>query len=60
MIHKKNFRLIVGFIEDDKKIIKEVNRKAVKSAIGIAVFLLLIYLLISFIASTIGWIVDLF
>ena len=57
--HKKNFRLIVGFIEDDKNIIREVNRKAVKSAIGIAVFLLLIYLLISFIASTIRWILDL-
>lgn len=58
--HKKNFKLIVGFVEDDKDIIREVNRKAVKSAIGILIFIGLIYLLITLIANTITWIIDLF
>lgn len=39
----KNYRLIVGFVEDDKEVIHEVNRKAVFTGICILVFCLLIY-----------------
>lgn len=39
----KNYRLIVGFVEDDKEVIHEVNRKAIFTGICIVVFCLLIY-----------------
>ncbi|MTG98270.1 MULTISPECIES: DUF4112 domain-containing protein [Myroides] len=56
----RNMRLIVGFVEDDKEIIKEVNQKAVRSLIGIIVFCLLIYAMIKLIAFIITWISNLF
>ena len=58
--HLKNLRLIVGFVEDDKEIIKEVNRKAVFSALGILLFFGLIYLLLKLVASLLSWIGSLF
>ena len=41
-----NFRLILGFVEDDKNIIREVNGKAVRTAIIIGVFCVIIYFLV--------------
>lgn len=41
--YTKNFRLIVGFVEGDPKIIREVNRKAVLTAVGILLLCVLIY-----------------
>lgn len=45
--YKKNYALIVGFVEDDKEVIREVNRKAVKTAIMIVVVCFIIYWLVS-------------
>lgn len=39
----KNYRLIVGFVEGDKEVIQEVNRKAVLTAVGILVLCVIIY-----------------
>ncbi|WP_304216597.1 hypothetical protein [Phocaeicola plebeius] len=39
----KNYRLIVGFVEGDKEVIQEVNRKAVVTAVGILVLCVIIY-----------------
>lgn len=45
----QNMRLISGFVEDDKEIINDVNKKAVWMAILIVVFCFLIYLLVGLI-----------
>ncbi len=58
--HKKNLKLIVGFVEDDKDVIREVNRKAISSLIGILIFIGLIYYLITLIASIMDWVMNLF
>lgn len=49
--YKKNFRLIVGFVEDDKEVIREVNNKALRTAILIVVICLLIYWLVQLVMS---------
>lgn len=41
--YSKNYRLIVGFVEGDQKVIQEVNRKAVLTAMGILVLCFIIY-----------------
>lgn len=41
----KNWRLIVGFVEDDRKVINEVNKKAILMGFLIVVVSLLIFLL---------------
>lgn len=60
----KNYRLIVGFVEDDKEVIHEVNRKAVFTGICIVVFCLLVYwltkLVIYVTTSVWEWIQGLF
>lgn len=56
----QNCKLIVGFVEDDKDIIHEVNRKAVWTAIMIALFCYLIYLLVSWTIQLMEWIGSLF
>lgn len=56
----QNLRLIVGFVEDDHEIIKEVNKKALRSFIGIVLMLVLIYFMIKLVASLVSWIVNLF
>lgn len=62
--YRKNMRLIVGYVEDDKEIIAEVNRKAIWMAILIIVICLLIYwvviLLKTVITSVYDWIGSLF
>lgn len=58
--HLMNLRLIVGFVEDDKEIIKKVNGQAVKCAFGIAILIGLIYLMFKMVASIVGWIGGLF
>lgn len=44
--YKKNYRLIVGFVEDDKDIISQVNRTAFKATILIAIFCVIIYYMV--------------
>lgn len=60
----KNFNLIKGFVEDDKAIIEEVNRKAVYMAIMIGLLCLLIYWLVGIVinitSAVWGWISGLF
>lgn len=58
--YRKNMRLIVGFVEDDREIIAEVNKKAIRAAISIAIFILLIYWLILFVEYIFGLIGDFF
>lgn len=41
--NKKNLDLITGFVNDDKKVIKEVNEGAVTAVILIGVFIFLLY-----------------
>lgn len=55
----QNSRLIVGFVEDDKEVIEEVNKKAVWMGIMIAVFCFIIYLLIKLAVAIAAWIGDL-
>lgn len=56
----QNLEIITGFVEDDKYVIDEVNRKAVWMAILIALFGYLIYLLYSLLDSIVTWITGLF
>lgn len=56
----KNMKLIVGYINDDKEIIHEVNRKALWSAAFLLLLCYLIYLMFSLIAWVINWITGLF
>lgn len=53
--YSKNLRLITGYIDDDKEIIHEVNKKAVKTAIFIVILCVLIYWLTSLVAGAISW-----
>lgn len=56
----QNSKLIVGFVEDDEDIIHEVNRKAVWTAILIALFCYLIYLMVGLVVQITEWIGSLF
>jgi len=47
--YNSNFELIVGFVEDDRDVIKKINEKAIWMAVGIVFISYLIYLFISFI-----------
>ena len=44
--YKKNYRLIVGYVEDDQEIISEVNSKAIRTAVLIAIMCVIIYYLV--------------
>ena len=57
---KRNYRLVVGFVEDDAEIIRSVNRKAFFFFIMLGVFVYLIYLLFQLGATIIEWIRGLF
>lgn len=52
----QNFRLIVGYVEDDRDVINEVNRKAVWTAILIVIFCVIIYLLVRLVVLITEWI----
>lgn len=54
--YMQNFRLIVGYVEDDRDVINEVNRKAVWTAILIAIFCVIIYLLVRLVVLITEWI----
>lgn len=57
--YKKNYRLIVGFVEDDREIIREVNRKAVTTAIVIGLFCVIIYFLVKWTFALGSYLYDL-
>lgn len=56
----KNFELIVGFVEDDKDVIHEVNRKAVWTGIMILVFCVIIYYLVKLVVYLSTVVIDFF
>ena len=56
----QNARLIVGFVEDDKSIIEEVNRKAFWTGVLILIFCAIIYLLVRLAIQVGSWIGNLF
>lgn len=58
--YKQNARLIVGFVEDDKDVIEEVNRKAFWTGVMIIIFCVLIYFLVSLVTKIVSWFVGLF
>lgn len=58
--YRKNMKLIVGFVNDDKDIINEVRRKAVMTGVLICVLCFLIYLLVKFVISLLESVGSLF
>lgn len=58
--YKKNYRLIVGFVEDDKNVIHEVNNKAIRTAIIIVIFAIIIYYLVKWSIALMSFIWSLF
>lgn len=57
---RKNTTLITGYVEDDKEIIKKVERRAFWSIIVIAIVSYLIYLLVGLVVDSIQWVLGLF
>ena len=55
-----NLRLITGYLNDDKAVIHEVNRKATWSAIFIVILCVLIYFIVKWAIELGNWIVSLF
>ena len=49
--YKKNFELIVGFVDDDREVIKKVNERAIWMALGITIVCYLIYLVVGLVIS---------
>ena len=62
--YQKNFNLIVGFVNNDKNIIREVNQKAFSTTIWIAIIGVAIYYLTVFLWSIVigvyHWVINLF
>lgn len=58
--YNNNFKLIVGFVEDDRQIIRKVNEKAILMGIGISAIVYLIYLFVSAMLSLYSWFFSLF
>lgn len=58
--HKKNYKLLTGFIEDDKEIKHEVNKKAIFCGIAIAILIFLICLVLKFVEELIGYVWEYF
>lgn len=58
--YKKNLRLIVGYINDDKDIINEVNSKAVWFCVLIVILCLLIYWVVGLVIDMWDWMASLF
>lgn len=56
--HKENFDLIIGFVNDDKEIIKKVNRRALWTTIGVIVLIVLIIIMIGFVLSLVKDLFD--
>lgn len=55
-----NLRLITGYVNDDKAVIHEVNRKATWSAIFIVILCVLIYFIVKWAIELGNWIASLF
>lgn len=58
--YKQNMKLIIGFVEDDREVIKKVNEKAFAMALGIVIVCVLIYFCIKMLIGLGNWIFGLF
>lgn len=58
--NRRNHRLVMGFVEEDKAIIKEVNRKAIWTAISIGIVAYLCYKLAMWVAELTSNLIDWF
>lgn len=56
--YRKNYRLITGFVEGDKRMISEVNRKTAWMIIAIILCLVLIYFAIRFTVFIVSWLIE--
>lgn len=55
-----NLKLITGYVNDDKAVIHEVNRKATWSAIFIVILCVLIYFIVKWAIALGDWFISLF
>lgn len=55
-----NLKLITGYVNDDKEVIQEVNKKATWSAIFIVILCVLIYFIVKWVMELGSWFVSLF
>lgn len=55
-----NLKLITGYVNDDKEVIQEVNKKAAWSAIFIVILCVLIYFIVKWVMELGSWFVSLF
>ena len=58
--YSQNYTLLVGYVEEDKKIIKEINRNAIKSAIMIVLLGTVIYFVYLCMSQLFSWITSIF
>lgn len=56
----RNVRLITGFVEDKREVIREVNEKAAKTLVLIIILCILIYYVIKWTIELVAWIKGLF
>lgn len=57
--NRENMQLVRGFVEGDKEVIRDVNRKAVQSAILIVLMIVLIIAMIVLLVSLTTWLIHL-
>lgn len=55
-----NLKLITGYVNDDRAVIREVNRKAFWSAVLIVVLCVLIYFVVKWTIELADWFISLF
>lgn len=58
--YRKNYELIVGYVEEDEYVKSEVNGKAVKTVILIAVLCVVLYYVVKLSMAIWNWVVGLF
>lgn len=58
--HKKNYKLLNGFIEEDANIKRQVNKDAIFCGIAIAILIFLICLVLKFVGELIGYVWEYF
>lgn len=58
--HLKNLRLIIGYVDNETDVIREINRKALKTALWIVLLCVAIYFVIKLVGMLTGWLIGLF
>ena len=57
--NRENMQLVRGFVEGDKEVIRDVNRKAVQSVLLIVLMIVLIIAMIVLLVSLTTWLIHL-